>query len=85
MHLAEEKGSGKQPNFVKYIEYLDEKHYIPPDGKEWVDRIRLQGNKATHEPVIMGRQDAFELLSFAEMLLRFIYEFPARVKAAQTS
>jgi hypothetical protein len=85
MHLAEEKGAEKQSNFVKTIEYLDEKHYIPPDGKEWVDRIRLQGNKATHEPMIMGKQDAFELLLFAEMLLRFIYEFPARVKATQTA
>ena len=27
----------------------------------------------------MKREDAMELISFAEMLLKFIYEFPKRV------
>ena len=29
----------------------------------------------------MSPDDAKELISFSEMLLRFMYEFPARVKA----
>ena len=35
--------------------------------------------EATHEIVLMGQADAQELLSFLEMLLKFIYEFPNRV------
>jgi hypothetical protein len=31
----------------------------------------------------MKMEDAVELISFAEMLLKFIYEFPARVPTTQ--
>jgi hypothetical protein len=54
---------------------------VPPNGKGWVDHIRKKGNEATHEIVLMKKDDALELISFAEMLLKFIYEFPAQVPA----
>ena len=41
--------------------------------------IVKKGNEATHEIAVMGEQDAKELISFIEMLLRFIYEFPSMV------
>jgi hypothetical protein len=44
-----------------------------------VDHIRKKGNEATHEIALMGQADAEELIGFTEMLLKFIYEFPARV------
>ena len=44
-----------------------------------MDHIRKKGNEATHEIALMTAQDATELISFAEMLLKFVYEFPARV------
>jgi hypothetical protein len=56
--------------------------YVPPDGKGWVDHIRKKGNEATHEIALMTAADAEELISFVEMLLKFVYEFPARVPAA---
>jgi hypothetical protein len=31
----------------------------------------------------MTREDATDLLTFIEMLLRFIYEFPAKIKKKQ--
>jgi hypothetical protein len=56
-----------------------------PNGKHWVDRIRKKGNEATHEIFLMGEIDAKELLSFLEMLLRFIYEFPNLVPQSGAS
>jgi hypothetical protein len=44
-----------------------------------VDHIRKKGNEANHEIAIMSRTDAEELISFIEMLLKFMYEFPARI------
>jgi len=52
---------------------------VPPNGKGWVDHIRRKGNEATHEITVMTEADAKDLLSFAELLLKFIYEFPKRV------
>jgi len=59
--------------------YLADNNYVPPDGKGWVDHIRKKGNEANHEIVIMSKEEAFELLSFVEMLLKIVYEFPARI------
>jgi hypothetical protein len=52
---------------------------VPPNGRGWVDHIRTKGNEANHEIVLMSAEDALELISFSEMLLKFIYEFPSRV------
>lgn len=40
-----------------------------------------KGNEATHEIVVMSETDAKEILVFTEMLLKFVYEFPAIVPA----
>lgn len=61
------------------MEYLGDRGYVAPDARAWVDRVRERGNEANHEIVIMGENDAKELLDFIEMLLRFIYEFPSRL------
>jgi hypothetical protein len=61
------------------------KGYIPPSGKEWIDRIRQQGNDANHEIVVKSAQDAKEVIDFTEMLLRLIYKFPARLQKRQMS
>ncbi len=82
MHLAVEKGAPEGKNFLEYVEYLAQKGYVPPDGKGWVDHIRKKGNEANHEIKIMSRPDAEDLLVFAEMLLKFVYEFPAKVQPA---
>lgn len=79
MHVAVDKGAEPNKRFVDYVDFLDSEHYIPPNGREWVDALRKMGNDATHEINVMGENDAKRLLDFAEMLLKIAYEFPARV------
>ncbi len=79
MHIAVDKGADEGKRFIEYVEYLSNAGYIPPDGKEWVDHIRSKGNEANHEIVIMSKGDALDLITFIEMLLKFIYEFPSRI------
>lgn len=80
MHVAVSKGAKQNESFISYVEYLASSGLIPPDAKGWVDHIREKGNEANHEIVIMGEEDAKDLVSFSEMLLRIIFEFPARIK-----
>lgn len=80
MHIAVSKGAEEGRSFVSYVQYLSDNHYIPPDAKEWVDHIRKKGNEANHEISIMNKDDAEILISFVEMLLKVIYEFPAAIK-----
>lgn len=80
MNIAVSKGASEGQKFIEYVEYLSDKGFVPPDGKDWVNHIRKKGNEATHEITIMKKEDAEELLSFVEMLLKFIYEFPAKMK-----
>jgi len=80
MHIAVEKGAPTGKPFIDYVEHLSTNHYVPPDGKEWVDQIRQKGNEANHEIITVTQKDAEEIIGFTEMLLRFIYEFPARIQ-----
>ncbi|MCX6760001.1 MAG: DUF4145 domain-containing protein [Candidatus Nealsonbacteria bacterium] len=80
MHIAVAKGAPENQNFVSYVEYLSDKNYIPPDAKGWVDYIREKGNEANHEIKIMAEEEAKDLISFIQMLLKIIYEFPANSK-----
>lgn len=80
MHIAVSKGAKAGESFVTYVEFLAKQNYIPPDARDWVDHIRAKGNEANHEIVIMPKEDAEELVSFLEMLLKVIFEFPAAIK-----
>jgi hypothetical protein len=85
MNIAVDKSAPAGKSFMEYVDYLATNNYIPPDGKEWVDHIREKGNEATHEILLMSREDAEALIEFTEMLLKFVYEFPAKVKSRRPS
>ncbi len=78
MHVAVDQKAPEGQKFVQYVDYLDQEHLVPAGAKQWVDRIRQKGNEANHEIGIMEQEDAEDLISFAEMLLKNVYEFPAR-------
>ena len=78
-HIAVAQGAEEGKTFMQYVEYLADNNYIPPHGKAWVDHIRNKGNEANHEIKVMGSKDAEDLITFIEMLLKFIYEFPSKV------
>lgn len=80
MNIAVAQGAGEGLRFAEYVNYLADQGYLPPNGKKWVSHIREKGNEATHEIRIMDREDAEELIEFSEMLLRFIYEYPAKIE-----
>lgn len=79
MHFATDCGAGGNLNFQQYVDYLVNNNYVPPGSKDWVDHIRQKGNEVNHELVFSSQEDATELLLFVEMLLKFKYEFPAKV------
>lgn len=79
MNIAVSQGADENLRFIEYVSFLAENGFVPPHGKGWVDHIRKKGNEATHEIMVMGHDDASDLISFAEMLLKFIYEFPAQI------
>lgn len=84
MHIAVEKGAPEGKKFAEYIDYLEDHHFSPPGSREWVDHIRTRGNEANHTIELMSLVDARNLISFSEMLLAFIYEFPGRIAPALT-
>lgn len=79
MHIAVAQGAKPGLSFVEYVEFLASQGFVPPHGRGWVDHIRKKSNEANHEIVVMGRTESEELLTFLEMLLKFIYEFPSRI------
>lgn len=85
MNIAVSEGAGEGLKFIEYVQYLADNNYLPPKGKHWVDHIRQKGNEATHEIKLMGEPEAKDLLNFIEMLLRLVYDFPARIPKPPSS
>lgn len=79
MHVAVANGAPPGRPFIEYVDYLAANGYVPPSSRAWVDHIRSKGNEANHEIKLMSREEAEGLLSFVEMLLKLIYEFPAKI------
>jgi hypothetical protein len=80
MNIAVEQGAPEGGTFASYVDHLAGAGYVPPNGKVWVDQIRTIGNEATHEIDVKTSDEAERLLAFLEMLLKFIYEFPAKAQ-----
>lgn len=76
MHIAVEQGAEEGWSFAKYVNYLDDNGYIPPNGKKWVDFIRTSGNVANHEIVIKEKEETEKVITFLSALLLVIYELP---------
>lgn len=83
MHVAVEQGAPEGATFQACVEHLAAQNVLPANAKGWVDHLRLRGNEANHEIILMQEKDSTLLLDFAEMLLRLVYEFPSRVPAAK--
>lgn len=79
MHIGVAEGAPPNKSFKEYVDYLADNNYLPPKGKGWVDHVRGKGNEANHVIVEMKKEDAELLITFVEMLLKFIYEFPSKV------
>jgi len=85
MHISAERGAADGQSFQAYVNYLITANVIPAHFKTWVDHIREKGNEANHELVVMTQKEAEDLLSFTEMLLKIIYEYPNRAALATGS
>lgn len=79
MNIAVSQGAKEGLRFIEYVDFLADQGYVPPNGKHWVEHIRQKGNEAAHEIALMTESDAKELITFVEMLLKFIYEFPSMI------
>jgi len=76
MNVAVSQGAKAGESFVSYVQFLADKGFVPPNGKHWVDHIRTKSNEANHEITLMSKEEAERLITFVEMMLKFIYELP---------
>jgi len=76
MNIAVEKGAEENKTFQYYIEYLERENFITPGIKEWADKIRTNGNDATHEIDTPDKIRSKSTFLFTEQLLTIIYEMP---------
>ncbi len=79
LHIAVSKGAQPGLSFARYIDYLVEKGYISSDASAWLTHVRQEGNRATHEIVLIEDAAAYTLLSFMEVILKTVYEFPGEI------
>jgi len=85
MNLAVSEGADEGKSFVEYVNYLNDNNFIPPKGKAWVDAIRKLGNEANHSIEFKTPEEARLIITFTEMLLKFIYEMPGLLGSNPTT
>lgn len=78
-HVAVDMGAESNLKFVQYVDYLQEKGYVPPTAKEWIDKIRTMANSAIHDLELWKKDDATLIGTFLMYLLIFIYELPNEI------
>ena len=76
MYIAVQKGAKTGEKFVFYVDYLNNNHYIPPNSRDWVDKIRKMGNDTAHQLTYWKKEDAELIGKLLMHLLRIIYELP---------
>jgi len=79
MNIAVKKNAPEGKSFLEYVDYLCDKGYVTTENKGWVDHIRKKGNEANHQITEVCSKDAEDLISFSEMLLKIVFEFPGRI------
>ena len=79
MHIAVEHGAEGNKSFQYYVNFLQEKGFVPPNANAWIDAIRKMANKSVHELEIWKKEDAEKIGKFLMYLLVFVYELPASV------
>ncbi len=80
MHVAVAKGAKENLGFIEYVEYLTDNNYVPQGAKDWVNPIKNNGNAANHKIKIVETEEAEGTLDFTTMLLKVIYEYPAKAR-----
>jgi hypothetical protein len=80
MNVAVALGADEGKKFWQYVEYLKDSGYLPVNAKDWLTHIKHRGNEANHEIRIVEREDAEQLIEFSELMLKIVYEVPAKMK-----
>lgn len=79
MHIAVEKEAEEDKSFAYYVNYLSENGYVTKGSEAWVNAIRETANEATHKIIHANRPEAELIVEFSEMILKNIYEYPAKL------
>ncbi len=70
----------KGNNLKEKINDLAARHIITPDLADWAHEIRTIGNNAAHDGTPHTKQDAEDIIDFAEMLYIYLFTLPGRIK-----
>lgn len=58
---------------------------LTQDLADWADQIRLEGNAAVHEDEPFSKQQAKDIASFTDLVLRYMFTLPQMLKDARDS
>ena len=80
-----ERGA-KPDNLANQIDELQANGLLTVQLKEWTHQIRKFGNFGAHPDENLGdatQDDATQMIEFLDTFLRYVYEMPAQIAAAQ--
>ena len=76
MNVSVAVGADENKGFTYYADWLSHEGYVPRGSAGWVTYIKNRGNEANHQIDPMTKQDAQNIITFTEHLLRNMFELP---------
>jgi len=68
---------------IKRIEAAEKDGALTRDMAQWAHQIRHLGNEAAHEEEPFSEDDAEDLRSFTDLLLRYLFTLPGMLEKAR--
>lgn len=75
--LPAQNSKGRAPSFTDAVKYLEDEEVITKRMRKWVKKIKDVGNDANHEIMPVTAEQALDVATFTEQLLRLAYELDA--------
>lgn len=75
--LPEKNSRNRAPGFADAVKHLEAEGIVTKRMMPWVDRIKDVGNDANHELTPITPEQALDVATFTEQLLRLAYEMDA--------
>lgn len=82
-HLIPTEAPVRKKNIYDRIEHLKNEGALTKDLADWAHHVRLEGNDAVHEEEPFTKEQADELVKFAELFLTYVFTLPGQLKAAR--
>ncbi|HLO98472.1 MAG TPA: DUF4145 domain-containing protein [Fimbriimonas sp.] len=84
-HISHDKlGTKRDDTFQNHLKALYDSELLAKGQRDWIDSIKDSAGKGIHDLEIIKRDEAESIFEFTQMMLKIMYDYPARKPAPRS-